>query len=65
MRVISIGALCEPAHQIKSFGAVEGELVAIEEIGDDSVIAIGCVLVGDELGVLPANTLVFHVYLGD
>ena len=47
MRVFPSRSIFEPVRQIKSFGAVEGELVAVEEVGDDGVEAVGCVLVGD------------------
>jgi hypothetical protein len=47
MSIIPACPFRQPSHQIEAIWAVEGELVAIEEIGDECVVAVGGELVGD------------------
>lgn len=47
MSIIPARPFHQPCHQIEAIGAVEGELVAIEEIGDEGVVAVGGELVRD------------------
>jgi hypothetical protein len=47
MAIIPARPLRQPSHQIEAIGAVEGQLVAIEEIGDEGVVAVCGELVGD------------------
>lgn len=51
MGVIAVSALIDPFHDVLRCGI--GEPVAVQDIDDDCVIAIGGELVGHELGVLP------------
>jgi hypothetical protein len=47
MSIIPIRPFRQPSHQIEAIWAVEGELVAVEEIGDEGVVAVCGELVGD------------------
>jgi len=47
MSIIPIRPFRQPSHQIEAIWAVEGELVAIEEIGYECVVAICGELVRD------------------
>jgi hypothetical protein len=47
MSIIPTRPFRQPSHKIESIWAVEGELVAVEEIGDECVVAVGGELVGD------------------
>lgn len=49
--VVAVGALREPLHDILWRGV--GEAVAVEDIDDHGVVAVGGELVRHELGVLP------------
>lgn len=51
MGVVAVGALSEPLHDVLWRGV--GEAVAVEDIDDDGVVAVGGELVRHELGVLP------------
>ncbi len=53
MRVLAVGALLEPLHEIEFLRAVEGDGIAIEHVEEQGQIAIGGKLIGDELAVLP------------
>lgn len=63
VRVVAVGALCEPLHDIRRWRV--GELVAVEDIDDDGVIAVLGELVGHKLGVLPDAEDVGDVEQGD
>lgn len=63
VRVVAIGALSEPLHDIRRRGV--GELVAVEDIDDDGVISVLGELVGHKLGVLPDAEDVGDVEQGD
>lgn len=63
VRVIAIGALGEPLHDIRRRGA--GELVAVEDIDDDGVITVLGELVCHKLGVLPDAEDVGDIEQGD
>jgi len=39
VRVVARAAVLEPAEEVEVVGAVDGELVAVEEVGDDGVVA--------------------------
>lgn len=41
------GVVLEPARQVEALGDVDGDGVAVEEVGDDDEVAVGGVLVGD------------------
>jgi hypothetical protein len=47
MSIIPTRPFRQPSHKIEAIGAVEGELVAVEEIGDECVVAVGGELVGN------------------
>ena len=53
MRVVASGAFGHPSHKIKVFGPVEGNRVAVEDVNDESQVAVGGQLVSHELAVLP------------
>ena len=45
-------ALCQPGHQVKAFGWVKGNRVAIKEVRHHDEVAVCGELVGDELDVV-------------
>lgn len=51
--VVAGATLCEPAHEVEVGVAVEGERVAVEDVNDQGQVAVGGVLIGDQLAVLP------------
>ncbi len=51
--VLPVGALGQPLHEVEALGVVQRHRVAIEDVGDDAVVAVGGELVGHELAVLP------------
>lgn len=53
MGAVAVGALLEPLHNVEALGARFGELVAVEGVDDQAQVAVGGILVGQELGVLP------------
>lgn len=53
VRVVTLGALGEPLHNVEAFGAVEQYGVAVEEIREDSHVATLGEAVSHELAVLP------------
>lgn len=53
VRVLAVGPLLEPLHEVESLRAVEGDGIAIEHVEKQRQITIGGKLVGDELAVLP------------
>lgn len=53
VRVLAVGALGEPFHEVKVAGAVKRERVAVEDVNDQSVVAVGGKLIGHQLAVLP------------
>lgn len=53
VRVLAVAALGEPLHEVDVAQAVGSELVAIEQVHQQRRVAVGSVLVGHELGVLP------------
>ena len=53
MRVLAVGTLLEPLHEVESLRAVEGDGIAVEHVEEQSQITIGGKLIGDELAVLP------------
>lgn len=63
--VLAVGALGQPLHEVEVGGAVEGEGVLVEEVGDDGVVAVGGELVGHQLAVLPDADDVRQVQQGD
>lgn len=46
MWVLSIASLFNPLHDIETFGTIKRKWVAVENIGDDGVVAVGCELIG-------------------
>jgi hypothetical protein len=53
MWVIATSSLREPGHEIESLWNVQAKCISVEEIGDDGVVSIGCILISHQLGVLP------------
>lgn len=51
--VLAVAALLEPLHDVEAGGHGKRQLVAIEEIDNQSGVAVGGELVGEELAVLP------------
>ena len=47
----AFAAVLQPVHDVEALGAVQGDGVAVEEVGHDDEVAVGGELVGDELGV--------------
>lgn len=47
MAIIPARSFRQPSHKIEAIGSIEGELVAVEEIGDECVVAVCGELVGD------------------
>lgn len=52
MGVVAVATLCDPAHDIDIDRGV-GHDIAVEDVGDNSGVAIGGELVGHELAVVP------------
>jgi hypothetical protein len=61
MRILPIRALSQPFHNVKALRSVEGNWVAVKEIGDNGVIAIGSELVCHQLAVLPDTDYIWEV----
>lgn len=61
MRVLAIAALSQPSHDVEVCRPVQGHCVAVEQIRDDGVVAIGGVLVGHQLAVLPDTDNIWQV----
>jgi len=53
MRVLSIRALGQPSHNIETLRSVKGNWVAVEEVGDDGIVAVGSKLICHQLAVCP------------
>jgi hypothetical protein len=53
VRVLAVGALVEPLHDVNIAQAVHGDRVAVEEVGHQGQVAVGGELIGDQLAVLP------------
>lgn len=53
MGIIAPGALRQPSHQIKPRRTIQTQWIAIEQVRDESVVAISGVLIGHQLRVLP------------
>ncbi len=53
VRVLAVGPLLEPLHEVESLRAVEGDGIAIEYVEEQGQIAVGGELVRNELAVLP------------
>ena len=53
MRVLSVGAILEPGHEIETRGSVEVNRVTVEFVKHQCQIPVGGKLVGHELAVLP------------
>ena len=53
VRVLSIGALGEPLHEIEVLVSVERQRVAVEDVDDEGRVALLGQLVGHQLAVLP------------
>lgn len=51
--VLAVRTFGQPLHEIEVFGTVQGERVAVEDVRNDGVVAVGGVLVGHQLAVLP------------
>lgn len=51
--VLAVTALAEPLHDVEAVGAVQRERVAVEDVDNEGVVAVGGEVVGHELGVLP------------
>ena len=52
MRVIAIGTVHDPAHDIDAHGRVFQD-IAVEKVGNDSSVPVGGELIGHELAVVP------------
>lgn len=63
MGAVAVGALGQPLHDVLWRGVGEG--VAVKDIDDDGVVAVGGELVRHELGVLPDAEDVLDVEQGD
>lgn len=61
MRVLAVGSLRQPLHKVKVVGAVEREGVAVEDVNDQGIVAVGGELVGHQLAVLPDANDVWNV----
>jgi hypothetical protein len=53
-RLLWVVLALEPLHNVEIAGAVQGDRVAVEEVGHQDKVAIGGELVGDELGIVEA-----------
>jgi hypothetical protein len=53
MRIITIGSLCQPTHEIKAFRLVETHWVTIEQVNNKSIVSIGGELICHQLAILP------------
>lgn len=51
--VLAVRAASEPLHEVEVGGAVEREGVAVEDVDDEGVVAVGGEVVGHQLAVLP------------
>lgn len=65
MGVFSIRTLRQPLHKIQALGLGHRDGVAVEDIDDYGVVAVGSELVGHKLGVLPDAEDVGDVEEGD
>lgn len=53
MGVVAGRSLLEPGHDLETGGWVLRDRVAVEEVDDERQVAVGSVLIGHELAVLP------------
>lgn len=51
--VLAVTALAEPLHDVEAVGAVQRQWVAVEDVDNEGVVAVGGEVVGHQLGVLP------------
>lgn len=61
MRVVAVRALLEPGEELEALGWVQGDRVAIEQVDDQSQVAVGGELVSHKLAVLPDANDVWEV----
>lgn len=64
MGVLAVGALAEPLHDVEAGRTLEREGVAVEDVNDDSIVAVSGELVGHKLAVLPDAEDVWNVQQG-
>jgi hypothetical protein len=64
VRVVTAGTLGQPGHEVKVLWLVQGQWVAVEQVRDDGVVAIGGELVSHQLAVLPDTDDVWEVQNG-
>jgi hypothetical protein len=61
MRVIAIGTLCDPAHDVKTLRHRQRHNIAVENVGDDGGVAVGGELISHQFAVGPNSENIGNV----
>jgi hypothetical protein len=62
MRVIALGTLCDPAHDIKTLRHRQRHNIAVEDIGNDSGVPVGGELISHQLAIGPDSEDIGNVH---
>lgn len=65
MSIIARTSLGQPSHEVEIILSIEGEGIAVEEVDDQGVVAVGGVLIGHQFAVLPDGDYVGQIEDGD
>lgn len=65
MWIVARRSFGEPGHEVEVLGAVEREGIAIEDVNDQSQVAVGSKLICHELAVLPNTQNIRNVEQAD